>query len=97
MLKVKFLSYFKFMQIVAQTFFISKKELRTIIELNVPGLLCPIFSFNPIHSPNNHTHHHNHHRNYHRRIPQPTLTLLGLKVIGSDDDLPQIGNDENVA
>ena len=26
-----------------------------------------------------------------------TLTLLGLKVIGSDDDLPQIGNDENVA
>ena len=73
MLKVKFLSYFKFMQIVAQTFFISKKELRTIIELNVPGLLCPIFSFNPIHSPNNHTHHHNHHRNYHRRIPQPTL------------------------
>lgn len=26
-----------------------------------------------------------------------TLTLLGLKAIGSDDDLPQIGNDENVA
>lgn len=25
------------------------------------------------------------------------ITLLGLKVIGSDDDLPQIGNDENVA